>query len=282
MSDATISAEKAAQYRKRLGLTQDELGLALGKSRRLVQRVEDVASPMLMTSLENHRYAEQLGVHPAELWQKLPNDFTYFGRRIRSGEDLARKITTTTVDDFIVLGAPDNDAEAGKLMRLAEVFDAHQDSRQETSPPKSVSRSPAMGKAQSDLFSLMEIRHLFNALTNGEEAEEHLTFWLITTFRLDHFEDKYLCPASTEHLVIDHSDDRNGGSRYAINLPVIPWITTQDEPWDFDKTYRPEISEVEENRYLEEIPGFLSRKNFSVPFSPEKAFAADTKKEEPD
>lgn len=281
MTDVMISPKRATQYRKQLSMTQDDLGAALGKSRRLVQRVEDEVSPTAMTCLENHHYAEKLGVHPAQLWLHLPDDFIYFGRKIKSGEELARQITSKRISDFIVLGIPAEDQAAEELMKLAAAFDNHQAEWKDLSPARRHTISHGeIGRAQQRLSDLIEIRNLYNALVGVETISEPLVFRLITTYGLEPHPDGYLFEVSTNHLVIDHADDRNGGSKYCMHWDVIPWVRPED-PYD-ENVFRPDVSENDEAKFLDRLPGFLDRRNSAVAANPEQTFANDAFTEEPE
>ena len=281
MTDVMISPKKATQYRKQIGMTQDDLGAALGKSRRLVQRVEDEVSPTAMTCLENHHYAEKLGVHPAQLWLHLPDDFIYFGRKIKSGEELARQITSKRISDFIVLGIPAEDQAAENLMKLAAAFDNHQALWKDLSPERRRAISHgARGRAQRELSEKIEIRNLYNALVGVETISEPLIFRLITTYGLEPQPEGVLSESSINLLVIDHADDRNGGSKYCIHWDVIPWVSPEDPP--YEDVFRPDVSEADEAKFLERIPGFLDRRNSAVSANPGQTFANDAFMEEPE
>ncbi len=261
MSDVLIHAGKATLFRKSSGLTQDELGLALGKSRRLIQRIEG-DKDVRTTCRVNHEYAEALGVHPAMLWRSLPEDFTYFGRVIKSGERLARLITSKRISDFIILGAPDDQTRTKDLIQLAEIFDEHQDeyNREKTAVPT--------GRAKRTVEELIKIKVLFEALTKDPPVTEQLKIRHIMTYGLSAYDEKgqrtrTFMHSSTNHIIIDHADDRNGGSNYSITRAVIPWLTTRRDSDERRMVFRAEVPETQEQRFLANLGEFFNRINSS-------------------
>ena len=119
-----IDPTKALFYRKESKLSQDELISKLGASRRLVAGMEDKTSHVELSPYETHLYASALNISAPQLWAEVPKFFRYYGRKINSGEELARVIfELEKYSSFEVLSLPAEKGQAEALIQLAEIID---------------------------------------------------------------------------------------------------------------------------------------------------------------